>query len=198
MNYYIADPHFGHSNIIHHTDRPFRDAAEMDKFMIANWNARVNKDDHVYIVGDFSFRSTESVDTYLRQLKGIKHLIIGNHDFCWMNKVDLSAYFEEVGLMLLARDEKQAILLCHYPLMTVPRGYIQVYGHIHNNTHEDFWKLLSTYENAFNAAVELNNYMPVPLPELIANNQRFKAEWRETVELAELEELLRQEEATHH
>ena len=56
MNLYIADLHFGHSNIILHDHRPFADADTMDKCLIDLWNGRVSNDDHVYILGDFCYR----------------------------------------------------------------------------------------------------------------------------------------------
>ena len=48
--------------------------------IISLWNSRVPKDDEVYIIGDFCYTSGKSPDWYLRQLKGHKHLVIGNHD----------------------------------------------------------------------------------------------------------------------
>lgn len=51
----------------------------MDRTIIVNWNSRVTDRDDVYILGDFSHKSEDSIQ-YLRQLKGQKHLIIGNHD----------------------------------------------------------------------------------------------------------------------
>ena len=80
MNLYISDLHFGHSNVLNFDHRPFADRDEMDRVMISLWNSRVSADDHVYIVGDFCYRSGNTADWYLRQLKGHKHLVIGNHD----------------------------------------------------------------------------------------------------------------------
>ena len=80
MNLYISDLHFGHKNVILFEHRPFSDVDTMDHCLIQLWNSRVSADDDVYIVGDFCYRSGRTPDWYLRQLKGHKHLIIGNHD----------------------------------------------------------------------------------------------------------------------
>ena len=80
MNLYISDTHFGHANAIVFDHRPFSDVEDMDYTMIRLWNSRVSSDDDVFIVGDFCFKNDKTPDWYLRQLKGHKHLVIGNHD----------------------------------------------------------------------------------------------------------------------
>ncbi len=80
MNFYIGDTHFGHKSVLEFDSRPFADVEEMDKVMIQRWNSRVQKDDNVYIVGDFAYRNKQPEEWYLEQLNGHKYLIIGNHD----------------------------------------------------------------------------------------------------------------------
>ena len=53
MNFYIADMHFGHKNVIRYDNRPFDSIEEMDKAMITLWNETVGDDDVVYIIGYF-------------------------------------------------------------------------------------------------------------------------------------------------
>lgn len=72
MNYYIADTHFGHNNILRLSNRPFSTIEEMDRTIIVNWNSRVTDRDDVYILGDFSHKSEDPIQ-YLRKLKGQKH-----------------------------------------------------------------------------------------------------------------------------
>ena len=53
MDYFIADLHFGHNNIIKLCNRPFSSVDEMDEAFISAWNAKVKKKaDTIYIVGD--------------------------------------------------------------------------------------------------------------------------------------------------
>ena len=80
MIFYTADLHFGHQNVLKYDKRPFADINEMDRALIELWNGRVSDDDDVYIVGDFAFKNEKPEEWYLEQLKGKKHLIIGNHD----------------------------------------------------------------------------------------------------------------------
>ena len=92
MNYYIADLHFGHRNIISLCNRPFDNVKEMNQKLIKNWNSVVNDKDNVYIVGDLFFKF-QDIENILASLKGKKRLIIGNHDTDWINDELLSKYF---------------------------------------------------------------------------------------------------------
>lgn len=106
-NKYISDLHLGHENIIK-TSRPqFSDVDKMDAYLIRQWNEHVQKDDEVWILGDFSYRSKRDVKEYLQQMRGHKHLIIGNHDLKWMKNAELSHFFESVSHMEVIKDENK-------------------------------------------------------------------------------------------
>jgi len=81
MIYFTADIHFYHENIINHTKRPFKNADEMNRKIIANWNNIVKANDEVYILGDVTMKGASNANTVLSQLKGKKYLIKGNHEF---------------------------------------------------------------------------------------------------------------------
>lgn len=79
--YFIADTHFGHDRIIEICNRPFADVEEMNAQLIQKWNNKVSDEDTVYILGDFCFKmSKQDAIKILKQLKGKKVLIRGNHD----------------------------------------------------------------------------------------------------------------------
>ena len=177
MVYYTSDLHLGHANVIRHCSRPFISADEMDAVLIKNWNDKVHANDTVYIVGDFLFRAKRPAEEYLAELKGKKHLIVGNHDKYWMKKVDLSGWFESVSPMLFVTDRGRTATLCHYPMMSWPgmsKGGYMVYGHIHNNTDAVYWPLIASCELMLNAGTDINGFAPVTLEEMIDNNRRFK------------------------
>lgn len=146
----------------------------MNRVLVENWNARVRAQDHVWVVGDFSFRSAENPTTYLSELNGHKHLVLGNHDYKWIKNVKLEDWFESVDMMAQTEDEGVHVILCHYPLMTVPRRFVNVYGHIHNNREAAYWDVLRNMEDSLNACVEVNGYQPVTLAELRQNNLAFR------------------------
>jgi calcineurin-like phosphoesterase family protein len=90
--WFCSDTHFNHLNILKFqkerreamgiTD-DMSDTEKLHKhneWIINMWNMTVKKEDHIYILGDVSFGTTEETRKILERLKGHKHLIIGNHD----------------------------------------------------------------------------------------------------------------------
>ena len=179
MNYFTSDLHLGHRNIIRLCNRPFATIEEMDETLIRNCNAKVTNGDTVYILGDLLFRNEKPAEEYLKQLKGKKHLIIGNHDRDWVKKCNLEDFFESVNNLHFISDGKRQMTLCHYPMMSWPhmtRCYM-VFGHIHGNTDADYWPLIRENDLMLNAGADVNGFAPVTFEEMQENNYRHKAGW---------------------
>lgn len=178
MNLYIGDLHFGHKAVIGFDHRPFEDVDEMDRVLITKWNGRVQKDDDVYIVGDFAFRNERPEEWYLKQLKGRKHLIIGNHDNRLLNNEKAMSYFDSVDKMRHVSDNGNQICICHFPIIEwngFHKGHWHIYAHIHNRTDETF-EFMIKRERALNAGCMINHYVPVSFNELVKNNREFQIE----------------------
>ena len=176
MIFYTGDLHFGHGNVIRYDNRPFKDVDEMDRMLIELWNGRVQKNDDIYIVGDFAHKSKRTEEWYLKQLKGRKHLIIGNHDEKILHDDKLMSYFESINNIVKICDEEKNICICHYPMAEWEGfygGHYHIYGHIHNKK-DGAYKYMAQFENALNAGCMINNYMPVTFKELVLNNQVFR------------------------
>lgn len=179
-NLYTSDLHFGHRNVIGFDHRPFADREEMEQVLIHLWNGRVQKDDDVWILGDFCCQSDKDPINYLRRLKGRKHLIVGNHDTELLQNEKALAYFESVDDMKFIQDtykgETIQVCLCHFPIAqwnAYHNGSWHVYGHIHNRK-DDTYEIMKTRNHALNAGCMINNYAPVSFRELVENNARFQ------------------------
>ncbi len=160
--FYIADTHFGHNNIIHHCNRPFKSIEEMNRTMIENWNKVVQDKDIVIIVGDFTFRGAPA-EEYLKMLKGKKYLILGNHDSKQTNG------FEGVYDMALVKHNGRKIHLCHYPLMEWDgyfRNTYHFFGHIHNSKNRAA-EIMSVDPHAFNVGADIIGFTPRTADEII-------------------------------
>ena len=149
MNYYIADEHLGHANIIRLSHRPFNDVDTMDKVLINNWNSVVTNNDIVFVLGDtFWFNDSRTIKKILSQLNGKEiYILPGNHcDFDAYHRVDdprIHLCQDIVCLWLTSADfdrrhwnrKTMEIWMSHYPMMTWPHrenGAFQLFGHIHS------------------------------------------------------------------
>lgn len=171
MIYYISDTHFGHKRIIEYENRPFKCVEEMDETLIYNWNKKVNKNDDVYILGDFSFYNiTDNRNIeILKRLNGKKHLILGNHDRFVRNPNFDKSLFESIDDYKEIIDNGRSVCLFHYPICVYDRqhyGSYHCYGHVHSRM-DLIPDQLKKSGRAFNVGVDVNNYEPVTLDELI-------------------------------
>ncbi|MGN0650978.1 MAG: metallophosphoesterase [Oscillospiraceae bacterium] len=175
MIYYTSDLHLGHKNIIKLCDRPFPDIETMDNEIIHNWNAVVQPQDDVYILGDFSFGApVEKAIEYMKRLKGNKHLIIGNHDFKYLKDERFRSLLVSVDSYLEVLDGNCIVCLFHYPIAEwhgyFRERYYHIHGHIHNRDNTAGAKLIIGEPKAFNAGVDVNDFIPKTLNQLIAEN----------------------------
>ena len=140
MNYYIADCHFGHKNILLFDNRPFGDLAQMEEVMTMLWNATVRKGDTVYILGDFCWGKADEWLRIVRQLNGTKVLITGNHDLS-SYPAELKNQFADITpfkeIVDNGKDNSgRKVLLSHYPMPFYKRAnnekYFMLCGHVHN------------------------------------------------------------------
>ena len=170
MNYYTADLHLGHVNILQLSNRPFRTIEEMNETIINNINAKVKNNDDLYILGDFSYKCKNPVD-YLSKINGKKHLIIGNHDGKLLeNKVAMKMFIEATPYLKI-NDNSRQVILCHYPIAEWDGFFRErtyhLFGHVHNNFNNPWYEFMSKQHNCWNVGVDVTNFQPVTLDELI-------------------------------
>ena len=178
MIYYIGDMHLGHQRVIEYDLRPYETVEEMDAALIKNWNSVVTENDDIYIMGDFIYRSSHVATYYLKQLKGRKHLIIGNHDLKTIEDEAACTCFDSIERLGYVKDGDADVVMCHYPIAEwngkrrkKNKSY-HVYSHIHNRKDETYG-FMRRQKNAFNAGCMINNFTPVTLQQLIENNHNY-------------------------
>jgi calcineurin-like phosphoesterase family protein len=171
MIYFTSDLHFYHEKIIHHCNRPFRDAQEMNEIIIKNWNNTVSPDDEVYILGDVTMKGPEQAFAVLSRLSGKKYLLRGNHD----SFVENSEWQQYAWLFQWVKDyaeltwENRQFVLFHYPLAEwngFYKGAIHLHGHQHNKpvyNHQQLQAGLLRYD----VGVDANGFKPVSAEEMI-------------------------------
>ena len=152
--FFIADLHFDDPRVIKYELRPFGSIEEMNQAIIGNWNTTVSEEDDVYILGDVSAQPIEYAAHHIQQLKGRKHLILGNHDAedlaGWM-----SAGFESVSKHPIVLDSFW--ILSHKPMyVTESAPYANIFGHIH---HNPMYRTVSC--RSYCVSAERTNYTPI-------------------------------------
>ncbi|MDE5853680.1 MAG: hydrolase [Ruminococcus sp.] len=174
MIFYTADLHIGHTNIMKLSNRPFKTVEDMNETLVNNWNSVVMEDDDVYILGDVFFKLNSHPEMYLKRMNGKKHLIVGNHDKQYLEKEMFVNQFATINDYLVINDENRKVVLFHYPILEWDgyfRGYYHVYGHIHNNDNNLANQIMKKVPNSFNAGVDVNDFIPQTLTQLIKRNQ---------------------------
>ncbi|MBR2779855.1 MAG: metallophosphoesterase [Eubacteriaceae bacterium] len=200
MRYYISDCHFFHGAMNEKMDRRgFSDTEEMNRVMIERWNSRVRKNDEVVILGDLSWGGATETALLLRELKGKKFLLEGNHDrFLSTSTFDRDLYFGWIAPYREMNDDGRKVILCHYPVFCYNGQYrlrengdaktYMLYGHVHNTMDE---RLVNSFIsrtrltevedysgqsraipcNMINCFCMFSDYVPLTLDEWIENDR---------------------------
>jgi calcineurin-like phosphoesterase family protein len=145
--FFTSDFHVGHSNVIKHDGRPFKDVNEMNQTLIDNWNSVVDDEDIVFYLGDFAYRChPKTMKWFASQLKGKIYFIMGNHDK-HRDIVSLQR-FERIfgdstglgGATIQVKDEDanrgwQDIVMCHYAILSWNKAHYSSW-HLHGHSHQ--------------------------------------------------------------
>lgn len=172
MNYYFtSDSHFGHANILRYCNRPFSSIQGHDEALIANWNAKITKNDIVYHLGDFCFGKAADALRILGRLNFREFKFVwGNHDRAMESLSNTNyprnVYFlgdqREVRIPLCFK-QSQKIVLNHYAMRIWDKshfGAYHLYGHSHGSLPDDPNSL------SFDVGVDCHNYSPISFEEV--------------------------------
>lgn len=147
MRYYISDLHFFHESLNTQMDcRGFKDVAQMNAYMIKQWNSRVRTRDEVVILGDFSVGKAEQTNEILNQLNGRLYMIKGNHDRYLKESEFNKERFVWIKPYAEMHDNRRKVVLSHYPIFCYNGQYrrnkkgepltYMLYGHVHDTLDE--------------------------------------------------------------
>jgi len=151
--WFTSDTHYNHGNICSATTqwanpvtlRDFASLEQMNSHLIANINEKVEHDDILFHLGDWSFGGFDAIQEFRDGIfcKNI-HLILGNHDHHIANNKDgVQSLFSSVNKYLdlvvkwnvgtTLQDEARFALM-HFPIASwdnMARGAIHLHGHVH-------------------------------------------------------------------
>ena len=190
--YFTSDWHIGHAAVIKFSCRPFVDVDHQSRVLANNYNSTVGTNDICYFLGDMGLCSGEDLKRVMKQLNGIKILILGNHD-----KKGRQFWFEcgfsAVMYSSSLRVGGETVTMTHCPLYGVFRentmamkgvdnnnlpnwhgeeknfkkGFaIPSWGqfHLHGHIHSpNSGKSVKILDKQYDVGVDGNNYRPVSL-----------------------------------
>ena len=167
INWYISDLHIGCVNKF--DNRTIED----DERLVKNWNERVCNNDNVYILGDIARlggnKDNEYACSIISRLKGVRHLIVGNHDVKGLKDNRIAQLFTEIYDYKEITDNYNGInhnlILCHYPILfwnNQHKGWIHLYGHVHKSEEWQKYKECLNNVNDYFADRELKGYTDCP------------------------------------
>lgn len=174
--WWTADLHLGHEKTcttFKRPDgsplRPFANADEMDRELIARWNARVADDDRVYVLGDVVIN--RKFLSKLAALRGKKTLVKGNHDIFALS--DYTAFFERIDGCIVWDKFVATHVPIHPDSLARFRG--NVHGHLHANQVEEYDG--SPACDYLCVSVEHTDFAPISHAELVTRFEARQA-WR--------------------
>jgi calcineurin-like phosphoesterase family protein len=162
--YVVSDLHLDHANIIDYCDRPFEDVDEMNDRLVANWNDVVDPTDTVLFGGDLTV-STEFSDfqQWIDRLNGSIRFVLGNHDTTIVPGLDGISVCEHYQFTF-----RDVPFLCVHDPADAPSnwdGWV-LHGHHHNNWPDEY-PFVDHEERRVNVSVELIEYTPIRMSDLL-------------------------------
>jgi calcineurin-like phosphoesterase family protein len=174
MKYFTADEHYFHNNITKlnfgcNREKYFANEKDMRRQLIENHNSVVRTGDEVFHIGDFAMigpSQAEKLHGILRNLNGVHHLILGNHDeikpFSYVN-----AGFTTVHTAYWFEDDGIQFVLNHDPAVTcLVKDKVLLCGHVHI-LFDHITKSADDHDiHVINVGVDVREYMPVSMQEI--------------------------------
>lgn len=158
--FFTSDTHFQDERLnLYGRDLMFKNANEVDDYIVKKWNELVGENDLVIHCGDVSM--TEDGLKILKKLKGELWLVKGNYDKSVedggtakykINDDILSKYFKKIIDELEIEIGGEPIYINHYPT-NCKDDVMNICGHIHGT-----WKV---QRNMINVGVDAWHFVPV-------------------------------------
>ena len=187
--YFTSDLHFGHENVIRFDNRPFETVDEMDAELVRRWNAKVDRGDLVYVLGDMIWKpKNDDALNIIKSLNGQINLIKGNHDRFLSNakaKNTLAAVkdYDDICVTLEDGTTRRCVLSHYFIPMYNGHRYqgIHLHGHSHFTDEADFEIDLAEQLNnqgirneIYNVGCMYWNYEPVTLDEILRHGRTIR------------------------
>lgn len=186
--YLTSDLHFGHAREFIWKVRGYDSVEHMNTRQVEKWNAIVDSDDDVYVLGDIMLGTTDNI-RYVSQLNGRLHIVLGNHDTTTRENLykELPNVVEVAEIGIRLKYKKYHFVLTHYPMLTgnlekesLKQMSLNLYGHTHQLTN-----FYNDMPFMYHVGVDSHNGYPVLVDDII---EEMNKKVRECIEFLGEEE----------
>ncbi len=144
MRFFTADLHFGHRNIIRYCERPHRSVDHMNADLVARWNDTVGDDDEVWVLGDVAMGRIDESLEHIRDLRGRKVLVAGNHDRCWAGRKRAPDLWHDRYRTVGFDEIHQGTVTVEVAGCSVSAGHFPYEGDSHDEDRFTHWRPVDT------------------------------------------------------
>ena len=168
--------------------RGYDSVDHMNTRQVEKWNAMIDNDDDVYVLGDIILGTTDNI-RYVSQLKGKLHIVLGNHDTVTRENLykELPNVIEVAEIGIRLKYKKYHFVLTHYPMLTgnlekesLKQMSLNLYGHTHQLTN-----FYNDMPFMYHVGVDSHNGYPVLIDDII---EEMNKKMRECIEFLGEEE----------
>lgn len=186
--YLTSDLHFGHDREFIWKVRGYDSVEHMNTRQVEKWNAIVDSDDDVYVLGDVVLGDPKNIE-YVRRLNGEIHIVLGNHDTLTREQMyrELPNVVEVAEIGIRLKYKKYHFVLTHYPMLTgnlekesLKQMSLNLYGHTHQLTN-----FYNDMPFMYHVGVDSHNGYPVLVDDII---EEMNKKVRECIEFLGEEE----------
>ena len=186
--YLTSDLHFGHDREFIWKVRGYDSVEHMNTRQVEKWNAIVDSDDDVYVLGDVVLGDPKNIE-YVRRLNGEIHIVLGNHDTLTREQMyrELPNVVEVAEIGIRLKYKKYHFVLTHYPMLTgnlekesLKQMSLNLYGHTHQLTN-----FYNDMPLMYHVGVDSHNGYPVLVDDII---EEMNKKVRECIEFLGEEE----------
>lgn len=186
--YLTSDLHFGHDREFIWKVRGYNSVEHMNTRQVEKWNAIVDSDDDVYVLGDVMLGDPKNIE-YVRRLNGEIHIVLGNHDTLTREQMyrELPNVVEVAEIGIRLKYKKYHFVLTHYPMLTgnlekesLKQMSLNLYGHTHQLTN-----FYNDMPFMYHVGVDSHNGYPVLVDDII---EEMNKKVRECIEFLGEEE----------
>jgi calcineurin-like phosphoesterase family protein len=201
VNHYISDLHLWHTNILRHCRRPFASVEQMNDELVTALLEAEAAGAKLYHLGDLTLRPLALESTSGLEYPELHVHVSGNHDKTSSKNPEVQRQYarffgtivgtEKTWLQntLLVDDQLAGrsvrVLLSHAPMQDLKGAHFNLYGHVHNSHLHDPsrmaeyypWLAASRSPKHFNVGVEMIDYRPATLEQLVRWREAGRYLW---------------------